>query len=451
MKEQAPFKPTVFISYARGEDKYCSSFAELFCQGLEKTGLQTKLDVRDISYADPWQDVVKNTIDNPKSICLTFLSPQYVFSKSTIYEKDLAENIFHALGKPIIPILLKEFRDYRDFIGHHVAADFRDLFDEYCRKKGKNLSDHWRKCFEDEINKVAKSIETQFNNYYNNLNVFRIDNPNNPFLEKSKTIYELYPKDYSEPHGKIVRWLYETYKNNPRDYFNEEIYIIASYRGEIIGVIYATLYTNILAYPSYCHINMMATDPKFEYSEISSPLSEKHPIVPAEALLSKLKKVVEQYDSACDRYIFELPDPKKSDNPKTVEGCWKSWLTIRPDYEDFKLMKCTNIVFRLPNQDWTNYFSPEDAEGETEDAVLLFLIKPGMRQVINKKKMNEHLKFIYMVYYGECYYHPYSLKPWVDYLTKLYDEVIRSIKDTKFYLEEIHDSENIFKTKTRKK
>jgi hypothetical protein len=308
MENHATVKPIVFISYARGEDPYSSSFAEYFCRELEKNGLQTQLDVKDIMLADPWQDVVQTTLYDPQSICLTLLSPQYVFSKSTIYEKDLAEGIFSALGKPIIPVLLKEFRDYEKFISAHVYADFRDLFARFCANKGANLSKEWRMKFEESTKQIVRSVESQFDKYYNNLNLSRIENPQNPYFEKSKSVYDLYPERFTDPHEKIYRWLNETFMGDPADYHNEEIYIIASYQGRVVGILYATMYKRILRYPSYCHINLMVVEPEYQNIEIVHKDGENEIRVTAEALLSSLKTIVEKYDRACEKYVFEKGD-----------------------------------------------------------------------------------------------------------------------------------------------
>jgi hypothetical protein len=173
--------------------------------------------------------------------------------------------------------------------------------------------------------------------------------------------------------------------------------------------------------------------------EILSPDREKYIVVTAEKLIDKLKEEVEselkKEHCQCEHYILELPVLSKADDLKAASKCWEAWFSIRPEYDKFVLMQIKDFTLKIPDTSW-EVFTKKQAS--TQPGRLVLLRRKDQRLYVNGGKLRDLLFGLYMVYYGECYYNPFSLKDWLDYLDSLLKDTTLGLKGkSKVHLENI--------------
>ncbi len=423
-------KITVFIAYARGdEDKYDPKykFTTLVYKHLTDAGFNCVVDQKFLLPGDKWNEMVEKTLPEPACMTVSILSSDFINSPYCKKEYNQILSIQRQYGKSFTLILIDEFREWKKFVGTMIPANFRKLFNKFKSFKNAKLTDEFNDEFNDGMESIILSVEKKYMKFLTTPHLYNVKIPTDKILKDSFEIYKKYPEHYRDEPSKIKRWISELSLADPKVFYNDEPYIVLSLAGKVYGVLYASVYKPYEGYPCYSVINDLVINEDFSTLESIDKSLDDTPI--AELLLTKFKEVtdsiVERDGKIC--YFSQLPNPALLEDEERIneaEKTWKAWNTIRSEFNVFKVMKCPNIRFILPDEDW-HLFDPEDVE-ECE-GVLLFLIPTGDREMIPRKTFKSILEFNYMVYFGEAYNHPYSLKDWIYYLDDLRAEALGSI------------------------
>lgn len=425
-------KPAVFVSHAWGKENVPHEFAKALVTQLRTLRMHCKIDERILVFGDVWKQVIERVIDAENTVSVALLSPEYMNSPNCAYELGRLTEAAYALGKPVIPVVLRKFSGVRTVFGEDVIyQDLSKLYREFQSKRGLRLSKRWMVDLRRRALELKRAVELQYSRYMSSLHICRID-PRNPVFERSLSLYMAYPNEYRDPPDRLHNWLYESTLEEAENY-PKELYLVASYQSRIVGVLYATVYRSSLGIPATCHISMMAVRQKKDRVEVQLDTGEVTDVSVAEALLERLMVEARRVEPGCDTYTTELPIPT-DDADKDVAACWYAWSTLPPESTTVQLMRCRDFVFHQPDTEWQG---SSQRRPEAEEALLILLRRPAMRRHLSLDRFKELLFVLYWTLYAESYHDPHNIKSWIEHVSGLYDRAASSVGKEGVVLEQV--------------
>lgn len=366
----------LFVSYSSRNERKALKIAQL----AKQKGLKTYVAKKSLKPGVKWKEEIKQALLDSKALCL-LLTPASLKSEWVLIEWGAA----WILDKPIMPILSGcKVNDLPSRLKELQCTDY-DHLDEF-------------------LNYVVKSLGLEKDLVFK---VRRIKDTKDPQFLRSAPIYRLVGRNFRDEFDQVSEWLQENMSPKEKEIL-EELYYVASLKGEVVGVLYGTLYKR----PFHkCFIS------SFVVSDEHQNCNGK---VVALALVEQLIADANALDPDCSQFFFEIP--RQEDKYSSHE--FSRWNVLLHDL----LPKWRPICFK-----GLDYIQPDLSKLFDKDkekhVLLMCLYSQGQAWLFKKKEFIEDvLKFVYLRFYMEAYTGDMDVSNHTAYIRDVYERVTKLVQ-----------------------
>jgi hypothetical protein len=409
--DDPPVRETaVFVSHTWGEQNRQHEFAKRITEVIATyEDLRPILDEAYFSAGVSWRDIVRKILRGQRAVVIFLFSPQFLLSPSCRYELEEAREAFITRGVSLFAVKIEEC-EIPPLLKDDIHVDMTQAYELFVENKV-DIASELRK----KVDTLVRGIRDRVQEYESTVHIYRVRGPGDVALLESRALFTQYPRGYRDDFESVQQWVGESADPVFEGKYFQELYYVAYYRGECVGVLYATSYRSTPHNEGYVVIMPLVV------AEGATVCSDR---VVARDLLNRLREDTNTAKTHCERYFLELP-PVAELSPQGQEICLRGWSSLS---EEDRLGILPGLRYLSP--DSKEFIQQRSGRYEAEPMHLLTVLGYPHTKMKKKRFTQEVLDFIYGVYHAEAYAVPFILRDWVEMVDRLQAEVEETLPDT---------------------